>query len=359
MTENKSAWHTRRFLGIMVWEVLLFLGFYVFFAWVYHITLYLNQSGFQKPDFGMFNLREFATHAGMQYGIMLLLSVMVWLVVFRLLSKRALWIRLVVNLAVLVPWVLAQQSLYYFACEKLDVWHLQGSGQIWDMYIPGLFFLLQFGLIHAYTYFLSNQKKLRVEVELKNAALNSELSAIKAQLNPHFLYNVFNSINASIPPEQERTREMIAQLSDLFRYQLRASREDLVPLRDELDFVNGYLGLEKHRFEERLQIRVEVDENLLDELVPPMILQPLVENSVKHGLSGLIEGGEVSIRVEYLGGKLHFEVADTGVGVEDKVAAISSGVGLSNTQLRLQKRYNTALHLMDNSPRGLKVQFDL
>ena len=88
-----------------------------------------------------------------------------------------------------------------------------------------------------------------------------------------------------------------------------------------------------------------------------MILQPLVENSVKHGLASLIEGGRIAIRIHRGEGKLQFEVADTGVGVQDKEKALSAGVGLSNTQLRLRKRYRTSLQLLDNQPRGLVVRF--
>src|SRR5690606_10526197 len=99
--------------------------------------------------------------------------------------------------------------------------------------------------------------------------LKSELSAIKAQLNPHFLYNIFNTISASVPSENEKTRHMIAELSDLFRYQLKASQTELVPLKDELDFVKKYLDLEKERFEERLEIEISVDDSILNDMVPP------------------------------------------------------------------------------------------
>lgn len=116
---------------------------------------------------------------------------------------------------------------------------------VWDIYIPGLFMMIQFGFLFAYEHYRENQKKLLVEGELRQAALKSELSAIKAQLNPHFLYNVFNTINASVPAENEKTRQLIAELSDLFRYQLQATKEDLVPLRDEISFVKKNIWILK------------------------------------------------------------------------------------------------------------------
>lgn len=187
--------------------------------------------------------------------------------------------------------------------------------------------------------------------------MRSELAAIRAQLNPHFLYNVFNTISASVPPEQEETRELIAQLSDLFRYQLKASRVERLPLADELEFVEKYLALERARFEDRLEVEIDVPLALRQRLIPPMILQPLVENAIKHGIAEQIRGGKVSIRIWESKEGLAFEVTDTGVGLADKEAAFQKGVGLSNTQLRLEKLYNSSLQLSDNEPTGLRVQF--
>ena len=152
---------------------------------------------------------------------------------------------------------------------------------------------------------------------------------------------------------------MIGQLSDLFRYQLQASQSELVPLREELEFVKKYLDLEKARFDERLQIEIDVPEELMDEMVPPMLLQPLVENSVKHGLSSLIDGGAISITIKKNEDKLKFEISDTGIGIKEKEEVFEKGIGLTNTSLRLQKMYNSQLELMDNEPQGLKIKFSI
>jgi len=190
-------------------------------------------------------------------------------------------------------------------------------------------------------------------------ALKSELSALKAQLNPHFLYNVFNTISASVPAEQEGTRELIAKLSDLFRYQLKATKTELIPLHEELEFVEKYLDLEKARFEDRLEIIVDVPQSIRKEKVPPMILQPLVENSLRHGLSSLIEGGEICIRIKKVADKIQFEVSDTGIGVADKSKLFDVGIGLTNTKLRLEKMYGSEMKISDNYPQGLKIEFSI
>jgi sensor histidine kinase YesM len=298
-------------------------------------------------------------NVGLLYGIKLLFSIPIWWLIFRKLQNAKLKNRLLMHLITLPVWVLSCQQIYYKVAESIGWGHLTGAGQIWDIYIPTLFYVLQFGLLHAYEYYHNNRRNLIQKAALREAALKSELTALKAQLNPHFLYNVFNTISASVPAENEKTREMIAELSDLFRYQLKASKTELVPLSEELEFVQKYLDLEKARFEDRLTIHITVPEEVRKAMVPPMILQPLVENSLKHGISSLIDGGEISIRVNRKGSNIQFVVADTGVGVKDKSKLFETGIGLTNTKLRLEKMYGSELKISDNIPQGLKIEFSI
>ncbi|WP_394750184.1 sensor histidine kinase [Spongiimicrobium salis] len=344
---------------IRVSEVLAVIGVYLALSFFYHVTLYYNRGGQNNPSDTLWSLDDWYFTKGLQYTLMLIATAIVWFIIFRICRTWPLKYRLLLHFLGLPFFVLFAKTLFYKACEFLGYGHLDGNAQIWDIYIPALFYLIQFAVFHAYEHYIINQRRLQYEIELKNAALKSELSAIKAQLNPHFLYNVFNTINASVPREMEETREMIAELSDLFRYQLKASREDLVTLKEELEFVNTYLKLEQQRFEDRLSINISVPNELLSRKIPPMILQPLVENSVKHGISPLVKGGHIDIIVQEKEDKLVFEINDTGIGVEDKEAIFNLGVGLSNTQKRLQKMYQSTLQLTDNFPSGLKVQFEL
>ncbi len=357
MMENKT---TSVFNTIKKNEVLAILLFYFIFAWLYRVVLWYNGMRYLDEGFwGWLNLRGFWLASGQQYTFLLLASVFIWFFGYYLLiNKSRKWqIGVVIILLPIVTYFV--REIRYSIIDSMGMSRLTGTGEIWDWYIPLLFLLIQFGCFFAYRYFRENQRKLRLEGELRQAALKSELSAIKAQLNPHFLYNVFNTINASLPPENEKTRNMIAQLSDLFRYQLQASQSELVTLREELNFVKKYLDLEKARFDERLQIHIDVPEDLLDEMIPPMLLQPLVENSVKHGLSSLIDGGSITIKIKKDDGKLKFEISDTGIGIKEKTSVFDKGIGLTNTRLRLQKMYNSRLELLDNEPRGLKIRFSL
>lgn len=346
-------------LGVHWTSALAFLGLWFFSSWIYRLTIWASYEGYNQPNNPFINWTAWMEHVGLHHVMMMVTVIAIWFILFRLLAHWALWKRLALHAVFLPIFLFVAHTVYYWACDLLGIWRFENSGQVWDIYIPMLQYFIQFGIFHAYEYYHISQKKLKQEMELKNAALKSELNAIKAQLNPHFLYNVFNTINASIPETQETTREMIADLADLFRYQLKASREDYVPLKDELQFVKQYLDLEKKRFEDRLSIEIDVPENLLDRPVPPMVLQPIVENALKHGIAPLVDGGKVTIKITDQDGNLHFEVADTGVGVEDTNNILNEGVGLSNTQLRLKKMYESQLHFMHNQPTGLIVRFAL
>ena len=345
--------------GISVKEILLVLVFYAISAFLYHLTVWLSMADFTERKSPLLGFKAIIEGGGLQYSILFLLTIPIWYILFKALKKSKLIYRLSLHIIFLPIFIFVGQKVYYLATETLGWGHLGGSGGVWDLYIPGLFYLIQFGIFHSYEHYKEAQQKLRIEGELRQAALKSELAAIKAQLNPHFLYNVFNTINASVPSKQEKTRQLIATLADLFRYQLKASKKELVPLSDEIEFVNKYLELEKARFEERLEIAINVPEELNQEMVPPMLLQPLVENSVKHGISNSVEGGTISVTIFKDEDKLKFEIADTGKGVKDKKSLFGKGIGLSNTQLRLQKMYQSQLELLDNEPHGLKIRFSL
>ncbi|NBC08804.1 MAG: sensor histidine kinase [Bacteroidetes bacterium] len=355
---KESIWH-RQVGGIRLYELAAIAGLYLFFALSYHLTLWLNVTDFRDEDDLFFSLQEFMDNAGLQYFCMFATSVPIWWLIFRRLRHCKLQYRLLLHIIGLPLLVLVGGwKGYHYLCDYFGFNHLGGWGQVWDVYIPALFYFIQFGMLHAYEYYRSNERNLKLKAALSEAALKSELAALKAQLNPHFLYNTFNAISASVPPEQEQTREMIAQLSDLFRYQLKASKSNKVTLDEELQFVEKYLALEKARFEDRLQVVIDVPDALRERMVPPMILQPLVENSIKHGISNLIQGGQVLIRVRQKGSQLAFEVSDTGEGLADKGHLFrNGGVGLKNTRLRLEKQYGSELRISDNKPQGLKIEF--
>lgn len=350
-------WDRTAFWGITYRQLALVLGLYGLAILLYGGVLTINQRSWSKQG-ALASFVGELPRIGLDYGLKLLMTAPIWYLLFRHLRHQPLVRRGGLHLILLPLFIISWQGLCYATSDRLRIGRLRGDAQIWDTYIGALFYLVQFSVFHAYTYYRDLQQQRALEAELRQLALQSELSALKAQLNPHFLYNVFNTISASVPPAQERTRELLAELADLFRYQLQASKTDLVAVRDELAFVGKYLNLEKARFGDRLQVHFEVAEEVLDNLMPPMLLQPLVENSVRHGIASLIEGGEIRIRIQHQHQQLWVEVTDTGVGLRGSTPT-GSGVGLQNTRLRLAKTYGSILQIEANQPRGVRLRFTL
>jgi signal transduction histidine kinase len=305
-------------------------------------SLYLSYADYQDNSVPSWQILY------VDYPLKALLTLPVWYFVFRVLENLSPWKKLMANLLFMPFWIKGWQLIYYWICRNfLDGYHLMGSSEWWDIYIPGLFFTLQFGIFHAWHYHKNFRITSLAQAEAERLALSSELNALKAQLNPHFLYNSLNTISASVGPEQENTRRMIANLSDLFRYQLAANRRDRVRLGEELDFVSDYLRLEHARFGERLHFSVEAN-GLEEALIPPLLIQPLVENAVRHGISPSIIGGEVRLEAQASEGQLQLTIFNTGRPCDPEKVAKSSGYGLCNTRRRLQLLFNADLHLSSN-----------
>ena len=351
-------WQKKIVWRIRIGELLAVVGVYFVLCALYCFTLTFNELAYVKLSFGEL-LLNYAISQFFDYALKFALTVPIWYFYFRVIPHWKLSTKIGLHIFTMLLFVFVWQKAFYFTMEAMGRGHLRGSSQIWDIYIPSLIYIIQFGFFHAYEYHLQYQRQKETENALRQASLESELSAIKAQLNPHFLYNVFNTISASVPPEMEDTREMIAKLADLFRYQLKASRVDFVKLKDEIEFIEKYLALEKDRFGNRLKTTIEMDDGLLNERIPPMLLQPIVENAIKHGISPKIEGGEVKIRIEKTAYALTFEVTDTGVGLTTQEEIIGKGVGLTNTKLRLEKMFGKTLHFQQNQPCGFRVWFEI
>jgi len=185
--------------------------------------------------------------------------------------------------------------------------------------------------------------QLEAQAKLKTTA---ELKALQAQINPHFLFNALNTIIYFSRTDPETSRQLLAHLSEFFRKTLK-NDSDFVSLRDELELIRSYLTIERARFGDRLEIKYDIPDELLNIKIPTFILQPLVENAIKHGIAPKIEGGQIIIRVESKGERLYFSVSDTGVGIQEnqkekilvKGFGKGAGIGLSNINERLKTIY--------------------
>jgi len=204
-----------------------------------------------------------------------------------------------------------------------------------------------------------NEKKLEEQQRLLTEA---RLQALARQINPHFLFNTLNSVSSLIRTDPHQARLMVLKLSRILRRLLR-KHENFSPLRDEMDFIEDYLSIEVARFGEKLRFEKEVDAASLDMLVPSMLLQPLVENCVKHGLSNKIEGGTIWLRARRVDGRLYLVVEDDGVGIpEPKLAKLlENGVGVNNVNDRLKVLFGADYRMwIDSHPgKGTRIEIEV
>ncbi|MBB5439489.1 hypothetical protein HDC92_003182 [Pedobacter sp. AK017] len=225
---------------------------------------------------------------------------------------------------------------------------------------PNLLFYIQvFSSLHIDLFFREREAQQLREQELRELAFKGEINALKAQIQPHFLFNTLNSISASLPGEQEHSRVLIARLADTFRYALQSTQQDLVPLSQELDFMHTYLSLEQGRFGKRLAFSIEGTEGTAEILIPPMLLQPFVENAIKHGIEPSIEGGSVIISCIRESKKVGIYIENTGspyVGNPEDLF-LGKGVGVKNTAKRLENQFAEKLQVSINDKGGLRIHF--
>lgn len=187
-------------------------------------------------------------------------------------------------------------------------------------------------------HFVQNYRKEEIKNLKWQAAKNEiELNKIKSQLNPHFIFNSMNSIRALIGEDPNLAKDAITRLSNILRGSLMLGRKEVISLSEEMQLVQDYLLLEKTRFEERLSINYSIDENAYDWQVPPLMIQTLAENGIKHGISKLTEGGRIFIRAKVEAGCLHIQLLNS--GKYDQEHTPETGFGLANTRQRLQLLY--------------------
>ena len=209
---------------------------------------------------------------------------------------------------------------------------------------------------------------LRIELKLeeqKRLLLEARLDALQRQINPHFLFNTLNSIASLVRVKPEMAREMTVKLANILRALLK-DHDTYVPLSEELAFTDDYLDIEVVRFgAEKLRVEKEIDSRTLSVLVPSILLQPLIENSIKHGLEPRLNGGTVTLRSRLNGDRVLIEVADDGVGMGNKPASglrrAGAGIGMKNVQERLEVLYGNRarFEVVSNPGRGTLVSIEI
>jgi two-component system LytT family sensor kinase len=217
------------------------------------------------------------------------------------------------------------------------------------------------GVSHAIAFYHESQERKLKAAQLETRLIEARLKTLEAELHPHFLFNTLHAISTLVHRDPESADRMISRLSDLLRITFDRTGEPKVSLKDEIDFLQKYLDIEQTRFQDRLTVHVKIDPAALDGEVPRMILQPLVENAIKHGIAGRLGGNQIQIGAGRNGDRLWMQVRDNGGGLQVRtLKALRTGVGLSNTRARLDCLYGRHYRLeFSDKQGGLSVLIEI
>jgi len=237
-------------------------------------------------------------------------------------------------------YLIKKMSLHYFATNLIMYW------------------LVVFGHL-GWVYYRRYRERAIAAADLQRELVEAKLAALRMQLNPHFLFNTLHAISALIHDDPDAADRMVARLSELLRLSLDQSKPQEVPLAEELAFLDRYLEIERTRFGERLKIDKQIEPSTEEALVPFLLLQPLVENAIRHGIEPREEAGCVAIGAVRKNGMLELRVSDDGAGLTtDAAGCMKEGIGLSNTRSRLRHLYGEdfSFELSQRSEGGLEAR---
>jgi len=217
------------------------------------------------------------------------------------------------------------------------------------------------GVSYAVSYYFRYREREFRASQLETQLAQAQLQTLKMQLHPHFLFNTLNGIAGLVRDSRNKAAvDMLAGLSDLLRYTLESAGKQEVPLREELEFLELYLDIQQMRFSDRLQVEMRVEPEVFDAMVPNLILQPLVENAIRHGVSRRAGSGTVGVSARRDNGSLRISIYDDGLGLKrDDGSATVEGVGLSNTRARLAQLYGERQRFSISEREGGGVEANL
>lgn len=317
---------------------------------------------------GVYPFSYMAVDKAVLAGLGILLTVLLRYIYQRLHQRHPGLLYLIIASAICsyllaLPWT----AMHNFAMFWYEAWLRSEPIKITHIFYGSLyhsFVLLAWSVLY---FAIKNYQELQAEKERKlkaeASAQRDRLRALRYQLNPHFLFNTLNAISTLIVEGRNRSATaMIARLSEFLRLSLADSERTEIPLVEELEFVRRYLEIEQLRFGDRLQVRFDIPTETLSAFVPNLILQPLVENAIRHAITHRKTTGLVEIAAQRVENELHLRVSDCGLDApKNGNAAARNGVGLKNTRLRLEELYGEQQHcvLQRNDSGGLTVSLQI
>ena len=327
----------------VIFSVATALGFFSAFAAFYFISTFTEKSA----PFGLLlslNLTYWYSWAVLTPGIL-------WLT-RKFPFERATWKAAIpVHIAGVVVATLLHVTMavassmvtYWWWGESLESWLMEAQQMLilnfdWEM----MTYWTIVGVGTAMKYMLEARARELSALQLETRLVEARLHTLQSQMQPHFLFNTLNTISALMHRDVDAADSMIARLSDLLRMSLHRVGVQEVTLKEELDFLSKYLEIEQTRFRDRLTVIFDVQADTLDALVPNLLLQPLVENAIKHGIGPRPTPGNIAVRTRINGAMLELDVQDNGVGLSAaRLTDFNRGVGLSNTRSRLDHLYGS------------------
>ncbi len=351
---------TRHYLarGAMIVALWAVIGFFLTLEVYFNVRV-------SRPDVGFWEV------AVGQYQRALLWALLAPLVIFlkgAVPLNRGRWVggvafHLAVSLGIMAAYYLLRSLYLYLDSESrgsMGFAEFARSGFYGRNLIDMAYYWAVIGVAYALETKEKYQRETLKAAQLESRLIETELKALKHQLNPHFLFNTLNTIAVLVrEAKNEQAVGLIARLSSLLRQSLDHSRVQTVTLKQELDFLSSYLEIQQARFGERLKYTAQAEPDALRAVIPNLILQPLVENAIMHGIAQKTEPGHVRIAARVHEGKLEVEVSDDGPGLNADKGRVREGIGLTNTRERLERHFGSRQQMVLKSERGRGVTVGL
>lgn len=338
---------------------------YIFAAWTLAALFFASSFMLQNQVMSqpIEAWRALAVQLASSYGWFVLMPLILWLANRYPLDRRGDVARsVVINLIggvlivlIHIAWDAFSQPLLGYRNRNFETYSSSFAFQFYlNFHWSFLVYLQISGIIYGIRYYNKFRAGELRASKLEARLAQTRLKVLQMQLHPHFLFNTHNAIAELIHKNPDAAEKMVENLSDLLRMSLNKLNVEEVSFQQELEFLNKYLDIEQTRFHDRLRIVKDIAPDTLDAIVPNMILQPLIENAVKHGIAPLIEGGTIKIRSIKENGNLRVEICDDGIGAGGEIV---EGIGISNTRARLKQLYEDAhkFTIESNKKQGMSV----
>jgi len=338
---------------------------YIFAAWtaaaLFFASNFVLQNQISSQPMSVWQAVSVQLASG--YGWFVLMPVILWLANHFPLDRRGNLARnIIANLIgcvalvlIHLAWDAFSQSVLNFRNRQFETYFSAYAFQFYLNFHWSCVVYLQInGIIYGIRYYNKFRAGELRSSQLEGRLAQTRLKILQMQLHPHFLFNTHNAIAELIHKDPATAEKMVENLSDLLRMSLNKLNVEEISFQQELEFLNKYLEIEQTRFQDRLKIKKDIAPDTLDATVPNMILQPLIENAVKHGIAPLIEGGTIEIRSFKENGNLRVQICDDGIGASGKII---EGIGISNTRARLKHLYDNAHEFLieSNKDKGMSV----